>query len=124
MDLLGAIFSVFLILIILATNFIFIRKINRTSNNHYKYKIFFFVISIASISIILITAALFQSLILEDYFKITIDIIESYEYRIILMIILIITNITANYTLLKLYIQRVKRKNKNKINEIELIGTE
>lgn len=121
MDILGAIFSVFLIL---ATNFIFIRKINRTSNNHYKYKIFFFLISITSISTILITAALFQSLILEDYFKITIDIIESYEYRIILIIILIIINITANYTLLKLYIQRVKRKNKNKINEIELIGKE
>lgn len=123
MDELGAVFSIILIIIVLVTNIIFIRKINRTNNSHYKYKIFFFLISIVSIAAIMIIGALFQNVVLIDYFKITMDI-ESYQYRIIVMIVILILNIIANFTLLKLYIQRRERKSKNKINEIELIGKE
>jgi len=123
MDELGAVFSIILILIIVVTNIIFIRKINRTNNSHYKYKIFFFLISIVSIGSIIIIGALFQNVVLIDYFKITMDI-ESYQYRIIVMTVLILINIIANFTLLKLYLKRRERKSKNKINEIELIGKE
>ncbi|MBF4487275.1 MULTISPECIES: hypothetical protein [unclassified Flavobacterium] len=123
MDLLGAIFSIILILIVLVTNIIFIRKINRTNSSHYKYKIFFFLISIASISAIMIIGAIFQNAVLIDYFKITMNI-ESYQYRIIVMTVILIINIIANFTLLKLYLKRRERKSKNKINEIELIGKE
>lgn len=123
MDLLGAIFSIILILIVLVTNIIFIRKINRTNSSHYKYKIFFFLISIASISAIMIIGAIFQNAFLIDYFKITMNI-ESYQYRIIVMTVILIINIIANFTLLKLYLKRRERKSKNKINEIELIGKE
>lgn len=123
MDLLGVIFSIILLLIVLATNVIFIRKINRTNNNHYKYKIFFFLITIASICAIMIIGALFQNMILIDYFEITINI-DGYQYRIIAMTVLIILNSIANFTLLKLYLKRRERKSKNKINEIELIGRE
>lgn len=123
MDELGAVFCIILILIVLLTNIIFIRKINRTNNSHYKYKIFFFLISIVSIAAIMIIGALFQNVVLIDYFKITMDI-ESYQYRIIVMIVILLLNIIANFTLLKLYIKRRERKSKNKINEIELIGKE
>ncbi len=123
MDILGAIFLIILVIIVLATNIIFIRKINRTNNNHYKYKIFFFLISIVSISTIMIIAALFQNIVLIDYFKITVDI-ESYLYRIIIMTVILSINIIINFTSLKLYIKRRERKSKNKINEIELIGKE
>ncbi|MDQ8013865.1 MAG: hypothetical protein REI96_15540 [Flavobacterium nitrogenifigens] len=123
MDELGAVFSIILILIIVVTNIIFIRKISRTNNSHYKYKIFFFLISIVSIGSIIIIGALFQNVVLIDYFKITMDI-ESYQYRIIVMTVLILINIIANFTLLKLYLKRRERKSKNKINEIELIGKE
>lgn len=123
MDILGAIFCIILLLVLLATNIIFIRKINRSNNSHYKHKIFFFLISIVSISAIMIVAALFQNAILIDYFKITMDI-ESYQYRIIIMTAILIINIIANVTLLKLYLKRRERKSKNKINEIELIGKE
>lgn len=123
MDELGAVFCIILILIVLVTNIIFIRKINRTNNSQYKYKIFFFLISIVSIGAIMIIGALFQNIVLIDYFKITMDI-ESYQYRIIVMIVILLLNIIANFTLLKLYIKRRERKSKNKINEIELIGKE
>jgi len=123
MDELGAVFSIILILIVLVTNIIFIRKINRTNNSHYKYKIFFFLISIVSIGAIIIIGALFQNVVLIDYFKITMDI-ESYQYRIIVMTVIILLNIIANFTLLKLYVKKRERKSKNKINEIELIGKE
>jgi len=123
MDILGATFCFILLLIVLTTNIIFIRKINRTNNSHYKYKIFFFLISIVSISAIMIIAALFQNVVLIDYFKLTVDI-ESYQYRIIIMTVLLLSNIIANFTLLKLYLKRRERKSKNKINEIELIGKE
>jgi len=123
MDILGAIFLIILVIIVLATNIIFIRKINRTNNNHYKYKIFFFLISIVSISTIMIIAALFQNIVLIDYFKITVNI-ESYLYRIIIMTVILSINIIVNFTSLKLYIKRRERKSKNKINEIELIGKE
>ncbi|RKR11472.1 hypothetical protein C8C83_3206 [Flavobacterium sp. 90] len=123
MDVLGGIFLFFLLLIIVITNFIFFRKINRNNICHYKYKIFFFLISIASICVIMILAALFQNVVLIDYFKITTDI-ESYPYRITLMTIIWIINIIANFSLLKLYIKRRERKNKNKTNDIELIGIE
>ncbi|MGE6353688.1 hypothetical protein ACQKCJ_07390 [Flavobacterium sp. NPDC079362] len=122
MDLLVAIFSIILILIVLVTNIIFIRKINRTKSSNYKYKIFFFLISIASISAIMIIGAIFQNTVLIDYFKITMDI-KSYQYRIIVMTVILIINIIANFTLLKLYLKRIG-KSKNKINEIELIGIE
>lgn len=122
MDLLVAIFSIILILIVLVTNIIFIRKINRTKSSNYKYKIFFFLISIASISAIMIIGAIFQNTVLIDYFKITMDI-KSYQYRIIVMTVILIINIIANFTLLKLYFKRIG-KSKNKINEIELIGIE
>ncbi|WP_123774013.1 hypothetical protein [[Flexibacter] sp. ATCC 35103] len=79
--------------------------------------------SIASISAIMITGAIFQNVVLIDYFKITINI-ESYQYRIIVMTVILIINIIANFTLLKLYLKRRERKSKNKINEIELIGKE
>lgn len=123
MDILGAIFCIILLLIVLTTNIIFIRKINRTNNSHYKYKIFFFLISIVSISAIMVIAALFQNVVLIDYFKLTVDI-ESYQYRIIIMTVLLLSNIIANFTLLKLYLKRGERKSKNKTNEIELIGKE
>jgi len=123
MDILGAIFLTILIVIVLVTNIVFIRKINRTDNNHYKHKIFFFLISIVSVSAIMIIAALFQNIVLIDYFKITVGI-ESYLYRIIFMIVILSTNIIVNFTSLKLYIKRRERKTKNKINEIELIGKE
>jgi len=123
MDELGAVFSIILILIVLVTNIIFIRKINRTNNSHYKYKIFFFLISIVSIGAIIIIGALFQNVVLIDYFKITMDI-ESYQYRIIVMTVIILLNIIANFTLLKLYVKKRERKSKNKINDIELIGKE
>lgn len=123
MDLLGTIFCIILILVVLVTNIIFIRKINRTNDSHYKYKILFFLMSIASISAIMITGAIFQNVVLIDYFKITINI-ESYQYRIIVMTVILIINIIANFTLLKLYLKRRERKSKNKINEIELIGKE
>ncbi|WP_055095692.1 hypothetical protein [Flavobacterium aquidurense] len=123
MDLLGAVFSIILILIVLVTNIIFIRKINRTNDSHYKYKIFFFLMSIASISAIMIIGAIFQNVVLIDYFKITMNI-KSYQYRIIIMTVILIINIIANFTLLKLYLKRRERKSKNKINEIELIGKE
>ncbi|WP_337966916.1 hypothetical protein [uncultured Flavobacterium sp.] len=123
MDVLGGIFLFFLLLIIVITNIIFFRKINRNNIRHYKYKIFFFLISIASICVIMILAALFQNVVLIDYFKITTDI-ESYPYRIILMTIIWIINITVNFSLLKLYTKRIERKNKNKTNDIELIGIE
>ena len=123
MDELGAVFSIILILIVVVTNIIFIRKINRTNSSHYKYKIFFFLISIVSIAAIIIIGALFQNIVLIDYFKITMDI-ESYQYRIIIMIVIILLSIIANFTLLKLYVKRREIKSKNKINEIELIGKE
>ncbi|MEZ0182989.1 hypothetical protein AB9T89_12160 [Flavobacterium oncorhynchi] len=123
MDELGAVFSIILILIVVVTNIIFIRKINRTNNSQYKYKIFFFLISIVSIAAIIIIGALFQNIVLIDYFKITMDI-ESYQYRIIIMIVIILLSIIANFTLLKLYVKRREIKSKNKINEIELIGKE
>ncbi|OMQ11951.1 hypothetical protein BXU01_10590 [[Flexibacter] sp. ATCC 35103] len=71
----------------------------------------------------MITGAIFQNVVLIDYFKITINI-ESYQYRIIVMTVILIINIIANFTLLKLYLKRRERKSKNKINEIELIGKE
>ncbi|KQB39320.1 hypothetical protein RC62_1001 [Flavobacterium aquidurense] len=40
------------------------------------------------------------------------------------MTVILIINIIANFTLLKLYLKRRERKSKNKINEIELIGKE
>jgi len=123
MDALGAIFCIILLLVVLTTNLIFIRKINRSNNSHYKYKIFFFLISIVSISTIMIIGALFQNAVLIDYFKITMNI-ESYQYRITIMTVILIINIIANVTLLKLYLKRRERKSKNKINEIELIGKE
>lgn len=123
MDALGAIFCIILLLVVLTTNLIFIRKINRSNNSHYKYKIFFFLISIVSISTIMIIGALFQNAVLIDYFKITMNI-ESYQYRITIMTVIVIINIIANVTLLKLYLKRRERKSKNKINEIELIGKE
>ncbi|PBJ14459.1 hypothetical protein [Flavobacterium sp. ACN6] len=122
MDTLGAIFCIILVLIVLGTNIIFIRKINRTNDSRYKYKIFFFLISIVSICAIMIIAALFQNIVLIDYFKIT-DI-ESFQYRIIIITALSITNMIANFTLLKLYVKRRERKSKNKFNGIELIGKE
>ncbi len=123
MDILGAIFLIILIIIVLITNIIFIGKINRTNNSHYKYKIIFFLISITSICAIMILGALFQNVVLIDYFKITTDI-ESYPYRIIVMITLILINVIVNFILSKLYLKRSIRKSTKKINEIELIGEE
>jgi len=123
MDLLGGIFIFFILLVMTFTNVVFIRKINRTNSLHYKYKIFFFLISIACIFTIMILAVLFQNVVLIDYFKITADI-ESYQYRIVLMTIILLINSIANFTLLKLYLKRREIKSNNKINEIELIGKE
>lgn len=123
MDTLGAIFLTILIVIVLVTNIVFIRKINRTNDRHYKYKIFFFISSIISVFTILIIGALFQNVVLIDYCKMNFDI-DSFQYRIIFIPMLVLINIVANFILLKSYLKRRQRKSKNKIIEIELIGTE
>lgn len=123
MDLLGFIFLLTLILAVLITNIWFFKKINKTNNRHLKYKILFFLISISSSGLILLIAALFQSLILIDTIDLKVDY-EGYPYRIILIATILLFNIIANFILVRYYTRRIERKSKNKTKEIELIGIE
>ncbi len=123
MDLLGAIFLVILIIVMLVTNIIFFRKISKTKSAYFKYKISFFLISIISIAILLIMAALFESLILTDYFEAKIDF-GGYTYRTAIMVTVLALNIMINFFLLRSYLKKAYLKENTKTEEIELIGIE
>lgn len=122
MDFLGGLFIVLFLATILYPNFVFFKGLKETKKNHYKHKLFYFLISIViSCSIVFVIAAmmvywnLFKVLNLGPY-------LNGYLSRIIFETIIFCPSILVNIYIAKFYLKRISKTKKEK--EIELIGIE
>ena len=118
MDVLGYVFFIVLVIILIFSNFYFLKELKKNAENRkFKYKFIGFLISVVSCITITVTYFSFLFYFLEDILKLEIE--NSDFHRLTMIFIIATSNGIANFLLLKLYLRRI-----NKINEIELIGTE
>ena len=122
MDFLGVVFLTILLMILFVSNFFFIKELNRNKTTHFKYKLFYFIMCIASLFIIFKTYYLFQVYILINLLGTEIN--NGINNRITISTLIIILNSIANFLILKFYLKRISLKESTKKQEIELIGKE
>ncbi|PXY42648.1 hypothetical protein DMB65_01075 [Flavobacterium cheongpyeongense] len=122
MDFLGGIFISIFLLIIIYSNFIFLKGLKRIEEKRSKYKIFFFLSSVIfPCFVVFIIAAILTSPALIEMSNLKFDM-SNYNYRIIFGIIIFPPSILLNIYFSKFYLKRISTTKKE--NEIELIGTE
>jgi hypothetical protein len=120
MDLLGGIFILLFLVIIIYPNFIFYKELKNIRKNHFKHKLFYFIISIIfPCSIVFTIAIIIASQFFDEMFDIKIGM-NNYIFRLIYGCIIFPSGIFANVYAGKLYLKRITSKK----NEIELIGKE
>jgi hypothetical protein len=122
MDILGGIFIAIFLGIVISSNFIFFKGFKKTEIKHFKYKFFYFLMSIIfPSSVVFVVAAILTSPAMMEASGIRIDM-SNYTARIIFGILIFPLSILANIYFSKFYLKRIS--NTKKENEIELIGTE
>jgi len=122
MDFLGGIFISIFLLIIIYSNFIFLKGLKRIEEKRSKYKIFFFLSSVIfPCFVVFIIAAILTSPALIEMSNLKFDM-SNYNYRIIFGILIFPPSILLNIYFSKFYLKRISTTKKE--NEIELIGTE
>jgi membrane-associated HD superfamily phosphohydrolase len=121
MDILGAIFIAIFLVIIIYSNFYYLKKLQK-NETHLKKKLFYFSTSVIfPCLIVFATAAILSSPALIELTGLKTDM-SDYTTRIVFGSVIFPSSILANICFAKFYLKRIS-KTKNK-NEIELIGTE
>ena len=120
MDALGAIFLFLLLMIIIYSNYLFLKKLKSIKNKKPKHKLIYFLTSIIFPCIIIfLLAALTTNPFIINELGINIDN-NTYTSRIIFGCIIFPLSILINLFFLKFYLSRISKIT----NEIESIGTE
>lgn len=124
MDVLGGIFIAIFLGIVIYSNFIFFKGLKKTETKDFKYKLFYFLMSIIfPSSVVFCVAAILTSPALIEMSGLRTDM-NDYTSRIIFGSVIFPPSILINIYISKFYLKRIsKRKKENEI-EIELIGTE
>lgn len=120
MDFLGGIFILIFLVIIIYPNFVFYKGLKSIEKNHFKHKLFYFLISlVVSCSIVILVAIVAASQVLDEMWDFN-TALDDYISRIIFACIIFPPGIFINIYLAKFYLKRIS----NKKIEIELIGKE
>ncbi len=122
MDFLGKIIVVTFLLIIIIFNNLFFKKLKSYKIKKNKIKVYYFIGSIFSLILIIISIA-FLFMVIENYFISELhEFKDSKIFRIISLNLIIIVYALLHIYCSKLILRRLNRKNKDK--DIELIGSE
>jgi hypothetical protein len=120
MDLLGGIFILIFVVIIIYPNFVFNKGIKSIKKNHFKYKLFYFLITfVISCFIVAVAFITIGSGILDEILDFSI-VTNRYIFRFFYGCVIFFPSIFINIYFAKFYLKRISKTK----NEIELIGKE
>jgi len=120
MDELGGIFILIFLVIIIYPNFIFYKGLKSIKKNHFKYKLFYFLVTLVISCLIVIVAFITLGIgVLDEILDFSI-VMNRYIFRFFYGCVIFLPSIFINIYFAKFYLNRISKTK----SEIELIGKE